>query len=224
MFKQQLALALMALAILPGNGSARDKKVSAGERVSQLISVLQSDRDEEKRADAAEQLRYVDPAKHPEIVSPLITSMKSDPKASVRSEAAYSLSRLRPVSQEIGAALEEAQHDSSMRVRWQARNALLTYRLAGYRSAPKDKEPVVKAQTPPKLLPTAKGAASAPATSAKKPFVSHSNGETAAPPLAEVVPIPQTSIKPVEPPILPFANGPATTPAKPATQGPKLFD
>ena len=47
----------------------------------------------------------------------------------------HSLSKIRPVSQPAGQALEmAAQRDDNWRVRWQAKTSLWGYQLAGYRS------------------------------------------------------------------------------------------
>jgi hypothetical protein len=52
----------------------------------------------------------------------------------VRSDAAGSLGRLRPISQQAGYALEQTQNnDASVRVRLAARQALWQYHLVGYR-------------------------------------------------------------------------------------------
>src|SRR5438045_1169020 len=69
----------------------------------------------------------------PEIVPALIDVLKHDQKAAVRAEAAQTLGKIRPLSQEAGVALEEAVSDPSWRVRWQARPALRAYRSSGYR-------------------------------------------------------------------------------------------
>ncbi len=47
-------------------------------------------------------------------------------------DAITSLAKLRPVSQQAGAAIEQATHDDSVRVRLQARTLLWQYHLAGY--------------------------------------------------------------------------------------------
>ncbi|MGE3808992.1 MAG: HEAT repeat domain-containing protein, partial [Gemmataceae bacterium] len=56
-----------------------------------------------------------------------------DPSSSVRIEAIQTLSKLRPVNERAGWALEQATQDSNLRVQWQARSALLQYRMSGYR-------------------------------------------------------------------------------------------
>jgi hypothetical protein len=119
-------------------------KPTPAERVSQLVMQLRTDPDESKRANAAKELRAFDPRAFPQIVPTLIDVLKRDQKPAVRLEAAQTLSKLRPISQEAGLALEEAVGDPSWRVRWQARQALLGYRMSGYRSPPDNLGPSIK--------------------------------------------------------------------------------
>lgn len=85
---------------------------------------------------AVDDLRLVEGPTQPIAVAALMETLKSDRKAGVRAEAAVALSKMRPIRQEVGMALENTiSKDSSMRVRIQARSALLQYNLAGYRSA-----------------------------------------------------------------------------------------
>jgi hypothetical protein len=154
-------------------------KPNPAERVSELIGTVKLDKDENKRATAAEELRHSDPKAHPDVVPILIDVLLNDPKPSVRSEAAQSLGKLRPVSQEAGWALEQAvAKDASMRVRLQARTALLSYQWAGYQSQktadgptlfPKDAPP---AKPAPVLPPTSEPplAPPAPTNSAPRPL------------------------------------------------------
>jgi hypothetical protein len=146
------ALALPASAgILFG----KKTKPNPAERVPELIVIVKTDKDESKRAAAAEELRQYDPSAHPDIVPVLIDVLMTDAKPSVRLEAAESLGKLRPVSQDAGWALEQAKDkDSSMRVRAKARYELLGYYWAGYHSDPKMKEGAVVAN-PPKETPPA---------------------------------------------------------------------
>jgi hypothetical protein len=115
-------------------------KPSPAERVSRLLITMKTDANDGKRASAAKELRGFDPRTFPEIVPMLIDVLKHDRKATVRVEAAQTLGKLRPVSQEAGLALEEAMGDPSWRVRWQARESFLGYRMSGYRSPPKPEQ------------------------------------------------------------------------------------
>ena len=132
-----IAVALPARA---GIFSFGKPKGNPAERLSQLIITLKTDRDENRREKAARELRDFDPVANPDIVSVLVDVLQTDSKASVRAEAAQSLGKLRPVSQTVGWALEEATKDASLRVRMQARSSLVSYRISGYRSEPKQAE------------------------------------------------------------------------------------
>lgn len=117
----------------------RNKKITPAERVPELLAQVKSDGDESKRAAAAQELRQYDPGQFPMIVPVLIDVLLTDAKPIVRSEAAQSLGKIRPISQQAGTALEQAlTNDSSMRVRLQARSSLLQYHWGGYRSVRKD--------------------------------------------------------------------------------------
>jgi hypothetical protein len=119
-------------------------------RVPELLAALKDDKDADKRAKAAEELRLYDPAVFPEIVPSLIAALQGDASAGVRIEAAHSLSKLRPVSQAVGEALEQSvAKDASMRVRLQSRNALLQYHWAGYRGKKTDVPPLNATREPP---------------------------------------------------------------------------
>src|SRR5262249_4106641 len=120
------------------------------------LQILKSDGDEKKRAAAAEELRQYDPAQFPEMVPALIEALFSDKKSGVRAEAAQTLGKLRPVSQQVGQALLMARDkDESMRVRLQARSSLLDYRWHGFKSDGKNalpgatKEPPLADNPPP---------------------------------------------------------------------------
>src|SRR5262249_56649337 len=108
----------------------------------------------------------------PTIVPALVDALMTDPKPGVRSEAAQSLSKLRPVSKEAGWALEQAvAKDASMRVRLQARSALLHYHLAGYRVG-KEAAPApatTQSAEPPLAAPADAAAARVQAKPASKP-------------------------------------------------------
>lgn len=105
-------------------------------QVPELLSASKTEPDERKRLSAVEQLRDFDARNHPEIVPALIDLLLSDPKSNIRLEAVNSLSKIRPVSQQAGQALESAaQRDDNWRVRWQAKTSLWSYQMAGYRSS-----------------------------------------------------------------------------------------
>jgi len=130
-------------------GKKNKKMPTPAERVPELLAQVKSDGDESKRAAAAQELRQYDPAQFPMIVPVLVEVMLTDSKPVVRAEAAQSLGKIRPISQQAGMALEQALNsDASMRVRLQARSSLLQYHWSGYRSVRKD-EVVPQTKEPP---------------------------------------------------------------------------
>lgn len=158
---------LMLLPVAVGPASAgkffgrRNRKANPDERVPQLLALAKNDGDESKRAAAAQELRQYDPLRYPLIVPVLIEVLFNDQKPGVRAEAAQSLGKMRPISQQAGMALEQAlSGDASMRVRLQARSSLLQYHWSGYRSTRKDdalgqtKEPPLAPKAPPIISTT----------------------------------------------------------------------
>jgi hypothetical protein len=185
----------------------KPSKPNPAERVPELIVIVKTDKDESKRAAAAEELRQYDPAANSDIVPVLIDVLMNDAKPAVRVEAAESLGKLRPVSQEAGWALEQAKEkDSSWRVRTKAHYVLLTYQWAGYHPDPKLKDgPAI---TNPKDQPAEKGkVVVTPAPGSPKPPsvppIRPATGETPAPPLAD------PNAKPAPPAPRPMPTGPA---------------
>lgn len=116
----------------------KPKNIQNPEQVAQICQILKSSGEELVRLQSIEDLRAVEGVSQPMAIVALADSMISDRKPGVRAEAAMALSKMRPVRQEVGVALEKAiSNDPSMRVRLQARSALLQYNLAGYRSVQK---------------------------------------------------------------------------------------
>jgi hypothetical protein len=134
-------------------------KPNPKERVPELLMIVKTDKDEANRAAAAEELREYDAKAFPDLVPVLIDVLMTDSKPGVRTEAAQSLGKIRPISNEAGWALEQAAaKDASMRVRLQARSSLLQYHWAGYRSPkdgapPESKEPPLATTPPPAPSP-----------------------------------------------------------------------
>jgi hypothetical protein len=195
-----LTAAALALPAPAGILFSKKTKPNPAERVPELIVIVKTDKDESKRAAAAEELRQFDPAAYPDMVPVLIDVLMNDAKPAVRVEAAETLGKLRPVSQEAGWALEQAQEkDSSWRVRTKARYVLMTYHWAGYHTDPKLANP--KEQTPDK----GKVVVTPPPVAPKPPAIPPirpTTGETPAPPLA-----------PTQAP-RPLPTGPSQPPAK----------
>ncbi len=154
-----VVLALPAFA-LPAQAQFFHKKARPvpAQRVPELILILKTETDERKRAEAAEELREYDARAYSEIVPVLIDVLHNDRKSTVRLEALNSLMRLRPVSQPAGQAIEHAAaSDESLRVRLQAKSALLKYHLAGYSASNKNEPSVFQptTQEPPLAEPPA---------------------------------------------------------------------
>lgn len=194
---------------------SRKPKPNPAEHVPALIMQLKTDPDESKRAAAADELRQFDPKSFPEMMTVLVDAVLKDSATGVRAEAASTIGKLRPISQQAGYALEQAQsNDPAMRVRMAARQALWQYHIVGYRSGK---------PTDPPAGNTAEATAQAPQqppaqqqrTSffgsirpARTPFP-----ESPEPPLAGAVPAepmsPPAAARPGTP------NGPALQPASP---------
>ena len=125
-------------------------KPDPAQRVPELLGLVKSSPDESKRSDAADELRKYEPQQFPEMIPTLLDVMQTDQKPGVRMSAMSTLSKYRPVSVEIGLAFEQVlAKDTSMRVRLSARQTLLSYHLAGYRT-PKDEK---KGTKEPPLAP-----------------------------------------------------------------------
>ena len=218
-----LAFVVPMTCVLPASAGiffGKHAKTNPAERVPQLIAIVKTDTDESKRESAARELREYDPAAYPDVVSVLIDVLQHDDKPSVRSEAALSLGKLRPVSQVVGWALEEATKDPSFRVRMQARSALLGYRLSGYRSEPQVTEtPVTNPpkETAPKTSTWSLNVLKRTPTPTVPTKGSAAPGETAPPPLADPItmpalrPVPKAGSQPsLTPSMVPNLQKPAT--------------
>jgi hypothetical protein len=162
MMLRRLLIVLVFAALTTSSARAgifsRKPKVNPTERVPELLSELKTSNDEGERTSAAEELRQFDPKSHPEIMTGLIGALNKDGSPTVRAEAAASLGKLRPISQQAGYALEQAQNnDGSLRVRMAARQALFQYHIVGYRGGKPDSSPD-KDATQPVSAPTANSA------------------------------------------------------------------
>jgi hypothetical protein len=210
-----LPLVFLLWCILPGDAYAqlqlfgKRAKVNAKDRVPELLGKVKGEKDERQRVAAAAELRQFDGSAHPEIAFVLMDVLQNDTATNVRLEAAVSLARLRPSTQEGSQALHEAAaKDPSLRVRMQSRTSLMFYHVSG---APK------KVEAPGPILPSAPAPTPPPAT------VTPTQGTepVAPPPVSVPRPLPNGPRQPApfptqtaEPPLLP--------PAPPAGQGPIL--
>jgi hypothetical protein len=219
----------------PAGIFSRKPKPTAADRVPELLLQLQSGPDEGQRAAAAEELRQYDAKEFPKIIPVLIDAIGRDASPAVRAEAASTLGKLRPISQQAGYALEQAQNnDAVMRVRLAARQALWQYHLVGYRGGKSADAPSAAgandvAGTMPRPQASGRGG-SVPAYPAMgretaEPPLATANGPVpaarpqASPPLPPTAPRPSSPIKVKEPatkaPAAPAAgqdNGPALPP------------
>jgi hypothetical protein len=247
MNRSRTVLVLVLLAATPSLAPAgfifgkKTAKPEPAVHVPELLGVVKADGDEDKRIAAAEELRQYDTEKFPDIIPVLVDVLLHDSKASVRAEAAQSLGKLRPVSQQAGAALEQAvAKDAAMRVRLQARSSLLLYYMAGYHSGKKDevppvtgtgKEPPLAGSVPPPVststVPPSPPPPPPPSTQPAPPRLVPVPNPNSAPPGGGSVWAPYSANKPLPlkptgpPPLAPVpASGPA--PAGPSPQGPDL--
>jgi hypothetical protein len=162
-----LALAVVALAVPPParaiNLFGRRARANPAERVPELINTIRTAPEERKRSAAVEELRQYDAAAYPQIVPVLADALKGDSSAAVRAEAAHSLGRLRPATSAAAEALEAATHDAALRVRWQARSALMFYPSAATRQTVKGREQAPPARPVVVERPPAAGGSTVPA-------------------------------------------------------------
>jgi len=191
-------------------------------RVPELLGIVKNDQDEHKRSSAAEELRQYDTAAFPDIVPTLIDVLLHDAKPGVRAQAAETLGKLRPVSPQVGIALEQAQtQDAAMRVRLQARYTLLHYHWSGYHT------PTVKKGDGPSLGTNETSLAPVAAVpSSASPSTPRLTPVPTGKPIAETpripftpIPRPFVTLKPKTPPV---DNPGAKVPARPDDQGPEL--
>lgn len=211
----------------PAAPSASAPKVE--DRTAGYISILRGDKDERRRIAAADMLSRFDLRQHPQAGMALIEALQQDQSERVRIEVAKALGRTRPMTQQVGQALEFAfETDASKNVKIAARNALMPFIQGGYKTGQ-------LAQTTPTPPPAVQPAPPAAPTTAARPAPTGIFGkkpqpgtnapnvrETAEPPLAD--PIPSNSRITPPKPSIPSAYTPMATsqPAKPAAKIPPL--
>jgi hypothetical protein len=195
---------------LPAQPVVQPAPLSPAQRVNQLVSLARTGGDENQRQTAATELRQYDPQAYPQIVPTLIDVLRTDSSANVRGRAAESLGKLRPISNQVGNALQQAANsDASNQVRWQARTALTQYQMSGYRpiipGQPTTSEPPLAEPLParPQPVPTPK---LIPAPAAVKAPIA--TPPVQAQPVSRPVPTPPV---PVNPPA-PMDDGPILGP------------
>jgi hypothetical protein len=221
---------------LPNFGIFRKKpKPEAAGKAKSLVATLQSDPDEKKRVQAAEELRSVDPRTNPDVVPALIGALQKDPSTAVRTEAVEAIGKLKPVSPSAAVAMETAlQSEPDPKVREAIKAALWQYHLNGYRPPPTGGALATQTTEPPFSQPRAATVTPRPgggtADSQFRP-ITNSVGKgvvyppTAEPPLAKPKPPaapksePRTVLPPtpsILPPPLPATAVPEPMAAKPS--------
>ena len=215
-----LSLAAPTQAGLFKRGAKPDPTV----HVPALIETLKSDKDDRNRAAAAGELDEYDAKAFPDVLPALVDALKSDPSSTVRSRAAESIGKVRPITVTAGYALERAAaDDESFKVRVSARTALLKYKVLGHLPGVKIEEsvePPLATGTPAKdmasgtvLRPPLAPPSDAPATAPPVPAVPTPKPmpdiQTQGPKPAD----PQTGEPPLAKPVKPVVT---TTPTAPA--------
>jgi hypothetical protein len=179
------------------------------ERIEQLIQVLVTERKDDRRAKAAQELGKLASPEYPEIISALIDTLVRDESSSVRKAAAKSLGDIEPESHEVKDALDQAvKQDKSWVVRQAARMALWRYK-------PKDEPPSVPG---PQLRQTSKPTSTGmvAAKSKRKP-----KDEPPTDPFKSVQPLPVIPLVPAnDPPLLPPPGSKPGAPVRLAAPGP----
>ena len=197
-----LSLALTGVTLA---GPFRRNKPDPEIHVPGLINVLKTEKDEKKRAEAADELGEFDGKAFPAIIPALLEALASDPSSSVRAEAAESIGNVRPISTKAGYALEQAvANDKALSVRVTARTSLLQYRFLGYVGAKPDAS-VAQTVEPPLASLTADSIRPSPSDALIRPAPTNPT----APPTSNM-PLPIPQIGPREPSnntsMFPFLN------------------
>jgi hypothetical protein len=206
---RRVALVLLLAPVLAASASAgiffnkKTEKPNPADRVPELIKVVQTDGDEDKRMAAAQELRDYDVGQFPDIVPALIDVLFNDRKPGVRAEAAQSLGKIRPISDQVGEALEQAlAKDPSMRVRLQARTVLVQYRWSGWKepASKKDEVPTARPKDPPPVQTKEPPLAPPPAQTKEPPPAPPPVQTKEPPPAPPVAPAPRVIPTPYVPP------------------------
>jgi len=198
------AIVACCLFNMPITAGERDKNtpakltVTPSERIEQLLQILKTDRKEDQRSKAAEELGKLASAEYPEVVSGLIDALVRDDSSSVRKVVIHSLAEIEPATHEVKDALDQAvKQDKS----WMVRQAA---RLAVWRYKPKDEPPSAPG---PKLRNTSKPGKTGSVPATKTPPTKPAPPED---PLKNM-PIPEAP-KPLVP-VVPAIPAPEITPA-----------
>jgi HEAT repeats len=204
--------------------------VAPTDPVGDLIHALRTEADERRRAAIANELSRFDLKQAPQAGGALIEALQSDPSPLVRNEVAEALGRMRPLTQQVGQALEQAfSSDPASRVRLTARASLVPFIQAGYKPANRSEfagteMPRVAPAAPPRPAPAAPLGSPLMTRNARQLPAR----ETVEPPLAGVSPTDAakakaaTSVPPTAPPPSIMRVNPPKTIAEPRTTGPTI--
>lgn len=153
MLSRVLVVPVVALAVAAPSQAGlfkRSAKPDPAVHVPALIETLKSDKDEKTRASAAGELDEYDAKAFPDILPALMDALANDPSTSVRSRAAESIGKIRPITATAGYALERAaSDDKNFSVRVSARTALLKYKVLGHMPGAKIEGGLVQSSEPP---------------------------------------------------------------------------
>ena len=157
---------ILSLCVMPALGGEKDKNkpakptVTPSERIEVLLHTLKTDRKEDQRSKAAEELGKLATPEYPEVVSGLIDALVRDDSSSVRKMVIHSLAGIEPATHEVKDALDQAVKQDKA---WTVRQAA---RLAVWRYKPTDEPP---STTGPKLRNTSKPAKGGTVPASKTP-------------------------------------------------------
>ena len=231
------------------NPPAVPNNTKVEDRTGDQIRTLRGDKDERRRITAAEGLARYDLRQFPQAGMALIDALQNDPSPNVRNDVAQALGKTRPLTQQVGQALELAfENDSSRQVRATARTSLMPFIQFGYKTgdvavgAPKEPTPAAAPSTSARPAPAPGGLFGKKNPPAPPRPIPPSVRETTEPPLADpihaeprisppkpAIPVPPMTARPkIDPPIAtsrpttPTPKIPVleTTPAEPAKPAP----
>jgi hypothetical protein len=221
---------LLALALAGPTQAGLFKKSAKPDptvQVPALIETLKTDKDEKARVAAAADLDDYDAKAFPDVLPALMDALASDPSPSVRSRAAESIGKVRPISAAAGFALERAAaDDKSLRVQISARAALVKYRVLGHIPGTKIDMVVQSSEPPLAAGPAVKDLAGGTVV---RPTPAPAPPASVTPPALPPIPAPKLppdgvsdtqTAKPAEPPQTgepPLADGPKPPTATPAS-------
>lgn len=151
--RNRLLVLIVALSVAaPSNAGLfkRTAKPDPTVHVPALLETLKSDKDEKARVAAAGELDEYDAKAFPDILPALMDALANDPSTSVRSRAAESIGKVRPITAAAGYALERAaSDDKNFGVRVSARTALLKYKVLGHMPGTKIEGGLAQSAEPP---------------------------------------------------------------------------